>query len=76
MFAVYLSSSHSADPVVAYLGLILALAVVGAIGAWTSPRRVRLVVALVVAFVLAGAGVALAIPYHYCDPIWKWLGIC
>lgn len=23
-----------------------------------------------------GASAALAIPYYYCDPIWKWMGWC
>jgi hypothetical protein len=39
----------------------------------TRPMRVAVVIAAVVAL---GATVALAIPYAYCDPIWKYFGWC
>ncbi len=74
MFAFYLAASGT--PVAAYVGLVVALAVVAALGAWTSPRGKRLLVGLLVAGMVAGsASTALAVKI-LCPAEWKWLGIC
>lgn len=73
MFAVYVASTSGVGD---WLGLMLALAFVGGLGAFCGPRARRLLVWLVVAGVMAyGAHVAYAVPYP-CPWEWRWLGIC
>jgi len=72
MFSVYLASSGTSE----WLGLVVALAVVGGAAGLLGTKSRRLVVALMVAGLLAYAGTAYAVPYIYCDPLWHWLGWC
>lgn len=72
MVAIFLASSASSD----WLGLMLALCVVGSLGGFMGTKSRRLLCWLLVAAVLAyGASVAYAVPFN-CPPLWRYLGIC
>ena len=72
MTAVYLASSLSSD----WLGLVLALSVVGIAGWLSSPTGKRLVLGLSVAGALAWSATAVEAVYINCPPLWKYMGIC
>lgn len=73
MFAVYVASSSVSWE---WLGLVVAMAVIGGLGGFAGPRTRRLLVGLFVAGIVAyGASVAFAVPFP-CPREWRWLGIC
>lgn len=73
MLAVYLvSRSVPMD----WLGLAIALSIVGLAGALSAPRRRRLVIGLAVAGALAYTATQAEAVYINCPPLWKYLGVC
>lgn len=71
MLAIALASSASSD----WLGLMLALCVVGGLGGFLGQTPRRLLVGLLVAVVLTYGAVAYAVPFN-CPALWRALGIC
>lgn len=69
---VFASSASGLDLLV--LGLVLVAAGLSSVvSAW--PKR-AIVAGLVVLVLTYGVSVAMAVPYHTCDPVSKWLGLC
>lgn len=72
MIAVYL---HTASLGLDWVGLVFALAAVGALG-FLAPRGRKLLLGLAVAGLLAYTATSAEAVYVNCPELWRYLGIC
>lgn len=74
MTAVYFAPV-AVDWTAVFAVAMVMVALSGAIAVLPDKPR-RIVLALLIAILGVGVGIALAVPYKACDPLWKLLGWC